>query len=696
MATKRINELTQTASLADLRAGRYGVLDTPNGTKRLPGNLIASGGGGGSVVASAIFSTVSDMVADGNIVDGQVVQTGGYYTAGDEGGCLYKVVSSGVTANDMDIIALAGGLFAVAILGGEAYPEQIGYYKDYNYTLDLTPYLTRLSNLGVAKILLTRCGSAPYCMKTTWNCGRPQIVMGANNVRSGYASRIVFRPSGSDKVMFHPTHLGFELHHIVLQYTLSNNFDGTICVLLDNDNSRMASHVYEDLAIQKFAYGFKKTSIKLIWHFRFDRVFFSSNYVAAYLYGLIYVTEFNNCYFSGQSLYDLQLPAEPFSLYFNACNFSIQSPMQSIFKFSGYATETPTKFGQVEFKACNFELEGSPLPEDNHHLFFDIDDGLRLKLHLLGCCFISTPLGRNNIFSDRLIHLGNESRITLKNCNGPSFDIRGLDDFDMLDYGKFVFDELSTPLKEVGSIKIDDCHNILPPELPSLYLPCCSKQTPSFDNSTDLLFNYNLNDGDVLQNLANGGLYTKLGNSLRVVLGPDLNCVRVGNRLYSFVTINGICIITENLKWRTMDSRNYEIFNREDFGVYYAQSDMSKISAALPAGWRIPTTSDVYALLGVSPGGHGGADFAHSIQDTHYPSVWSDATNSRGLSMVPSRYWYTPDATPNYNVGFLFVQSETANEIHNLTLTANDVFRGGWAPSEGGNLKLPVRIVKNA
>lgn len=696
MATKRINELTQTASQADLKAGRYGVLDTPNGTMRLPGNLIASGGGGGgSVVASAIFATVADMAADEDIVEGQVVQTGGYYSAGDEGGCLYKVVSFGVDANGMDIIALAGGLFAVAILGGEAYPEQIGYYKDYNYTLDLTPYLTRLSSLGVAKILLTRCGSAPYCMKTTWNCGRPQIVCGANNIRSGYASRIVWRPSGSDKAMFHPTHQGFELHHIVLQYTLTDNYDDTVCVLLDNTNSLMCQHIYEDLAIQKFAYGFKKTSVNLIWHFKFREVFFANNYIGMYLYGLVYVTSFINCYFSGQRLYDIQLPGEPFTLFFDSCNFSVQSPMETIFKLTPhYQPGVPTRFGNIEFRACNFELEGSTLPTNNHHLFFDVDDEMEINLDFLGCFFIYTPLGRNNIFSDRLVHLGSKSGASFKDCMGATFDVHTTDNFYMLDFDKFFFDENSTPRKSVGSVSIENCHGIRRQEYSSIYLPCEKRPIPVCDSSTKVLSNYDVKDGTIFQNLDDGKLYVKQGHGVSVVMNSPGNLVRIGNDLYSFTTINGLYFLTENLKWRTMDSRNYEYLDHTNFGVYYAQSDISKIEAILPAGWRIPTTADITTLLGTS--GHGGADLAHSFQDKNYTSVWPGATNSKNACIVPSYYWKAPDQSVTFNTAMLFVKSQTSGEIHNLTVQANDIFRGGWTTSEGSNLKLPVRLVKDA
>lgn len=45
MATKRIKDLTIIATALDLVSSRYGVLDTPNITKKIPGNLLVGGGG---------------------------------------------------------------------------------------------------------------------------------------------------------------------------------------------------------------------------------------------------------------------------------------------------------------------------------------------------------------------------------------------------------------------------------------------------------------------------------------------------------------------------------------------------------------------------------------------------------------------------------------------------------------------------
>lgn len=58
MATKRIKDLTSTATAADLLSSRYGVLDTPDITKKLPGNLL---GGGGGTVDIVVFDVMWDL-----------------------------------------------------------------------------------------------------------------------------------------------------------------------------------------------------------------------------------------------------------------------------------------------------------------------------------------------------------------------------------------------------------------------------------------------------------------------------------------------------------------------------------------------------------------------------------------------------------------------------------------------------------
>lgn len=63
MATKRIKDLTTTATQMDLIAKNYGVLDTTDITKKVPGYLFGGGGGGGEIVYINPATTQSEVVA---------------------------------------------------------------------------------------------------------------------------------------------------------------------------------------------------------------------------------------------------------------------------------------------------------------------------------------------------------------------------------------------------------------------------------------------------------------------------------------------------------------------------------------------------------------------------------------------------------------------------------------------------------
>lgn len=87
MPTKRIKDLTSTATAADLLSGRYGVLDTPDITKKLPGNLLGGGGGGVDTGVVVFEVSYSESVAD------YVYPT-------------YEEVASAVSAGKMPVILL--------------------------------------------------------------------------------------------------------------------------------------------------------------------------------------------------------------------------------------------------------------------------------------------------------------------------------------------------------------------------------------------------------------------------------------------------------------------------------------------------------------------------------------------------------------------------------------------------------------
>lgn len=83
MATKRIKDLTATATQMDLISENYGVLDTSNITKKVPGYLFGGGGGGEGngivyITPATTFDEVTVIVSSGKLPVMQVVAGQGY------------------------------------------------------------------------------------------------------------------------------------------------------------------------------------------------------------------------------------------------------------------------------------------------------------------------------------------------------------------------------------------------------------------------------------------------------------------------------------------------------------------------------------------------------------------------------------------------------------------------------------------
>lgn len=83
MATKRIKELTATATQMDLISENYGVLDTSKITKKVPGYLLGGGGGGEGngivyINPTTTLNEVTAIVSSGKLPVMQVVAGQGY------------------------------------------------------------------------------------------------------------------------------------------------------------------------------------------------------------------------------------------------------------------------------------------------------------------------------------------------------------------------------------------------------------------------------------------------------------------------------------------------------------------------------------------------------------------------------------------------------------------------------------------
>ena len=83
MATKRIKDLTATATQMDLVSENFGVLDTSNITKKVPGYLLGGGGGGEGngivyITPTTTQSEVAAIVSSGKLPVMQEVAGQGY------------------------------------------------------------------------------------------------------------------------------------------------------------------------------------------------------------------------------------------------------------------------------------------------------------------------------------------------------------------------------------------------------------------------------------------------------------------------------------------------------------------------------------------------------------------------------------------------------------------------------------------
>ena len=91
-----------------------------------------------------VYANVAEMVADTELIDGQVVRTLGYYAVNDGGGALYRIYS---TAPVTHYETLQNGLYAELITDGTIAPEVMGAYGDGVH--DDTQVFTSAVNTGM-------------------------------------------------------------------------------------------------------------------------------------------------------------------------------------------------------------------------------------------------------------------------------------------------------------------------------------------------------------------------------------------------------------------------------------------------------------------------------------------------------------------------------------------------------------------
>lgn len=688
MATKRIKDLTSTATAADLRSSRYGVLDTPEITKKLPGNLLGGGGGGGTVIAGTIYPSLQEAIADAdNLAVGNIFETNGFHTSGDGGAARYLVSDTG-TANGMDIVQLTSGKLAVLQVGREAFVEQIGYEPKSNAAdaSDLTPYLQRLLAMNVLRIKF-RATYLYYYMKTPFIVDKHDAeFVGGLDTFSGYSSRIEYVPGNdvTDDYCFKLNARRIKFKHL---YINDNPTRTHICFKTDNPNGNHEGYVFDGLNVSLFDIAFSLCG-SVNWQHTFNRVRFNQCRIGLYTQNTFFMNNLTECYFSCLEK-DVFSESEYNAVTFMNCNFEC---LNTCVHFS-YWKQDPELAGKLftltdaKFICCSFEFHTpQDVPSNVQGCFIYVDDFVQAKLNLDTQNLSLKKLADTNpaVTNTTCFSLGENTYCTFVSVRGQ--------DFTSYWASKFLWDETRHPAKDIGAITIVNSYNIPRPSFGDLYLPTFrgNDGVIFFSNSTNILVNYpSLKDGDKLFNLDDGCYYTKSADQLVKVSNSPSNFVRIGDELYSYVVIGNKKWITRNLRLQTTNSKIlYKKVTglKEEWGLYYPFGDRAELSAQLPTGWRIPTKTDLDDLIASLPGSNG-SEKAHNAQSTLYPSVFPNATNSSGLNIPPSQQYEGTSYVRGY-----FMSSTSK---YTLVVNANGILEYDITP-DYPNLISPIRVCSDA
>ena len=451
MATKRIKDLTTTATAADLISSHYGVLDTTDITKKLPGNLLG-GGGGGTVVAGTIYKTLQDAVTDeANLSVGDIFETNGFHTSGDGGAARYVVSDTG-TANGMDIIQLSAEKLAILQIQDFAYPDQLGYTRNVNSS-DVVPFIERIFALGILHIKLHW---GRYYMRQTLNMPIASSIEGVARAAYDYPamSRMLYMvDTGTCAINASNYDVCLENFDLYCSGTVSNK----IGVLTDSNIDSQRGLAFRNLKISGF-----QTSIKLSkivnWNILFDRVTFEFGDYGLWLETNKLVINLSDCYFNGIKEEDVHNKQYSSALSFSHCNFGCR---KKVFK-NEWNNYDWRNFGSISFYGCHFEVDVYDLA-DVSGCFIDIDNDCQVSLAFVGCCFNAD---KANPASTTCFKFGNRTRASYIGCHGKESQYVHFD-------GDF-FDPSYPPEPYVGSLKLDAA--------------CVGLKEPSYDIDHSMCF----------------------------------------------------------------------------------------------------------------------------------------------------------------------------------------------------------------
>lgn len=471
MATKRIKDLTSTATAADLLSSRYGVLDTPDITKKLPGNLLGGGGGGGgTVVAGTIYPALQDAIADAaNLAVGNLFETNGFHARGDGGAARYLVSDTG-TANGMDIVQLTEGKLAILqIENDELYPEQIGYVPTLVYAdrVDCTPYFTRIWNL---------CKTIRLRKSRYWFNGYVTLppsgrIIGENIYGTSVSEMSTYR--SGDYFIYCENR-----ENVIETVVISNRHNNGNLSPVETGGVGIRSNEWLHEGAAHFDYAFRHLRLM---GFRKGMELQGTTKWAVTLYDI----RCSLCYI-GVEFGEASFNIDCHKIYTDHCSFAgIRIHGEGVFGFYDCnigSVNTGVKIAEyvgsqyhdilLTFVNTNFECDDQTL-ENVPGLYFDIDDALDAVINLYGCRFMQNPGVYTN--TNRCIKLGANTLVNIKGCEvrNNTGSAQPNDNF---------WNELYPCKFVLGAIRIsDNCRDVPTPSFTdSRFNLCCVKTDTEF------------------------------------------------------------------------------------------------------------------------------------------------------------------------------------------------------------------------
>lgn len=679
MATKRIKDLVLTATLQDLVASKSCVIDTPEGTKKLPGNILNS---------TKIFNSLQDAISNASILTvGATFVTNGFYSIGDGGGARYAVTNE-ASANGMDVISLGNSKYAVLqIDNDEVRFEQLGYICDSEHYIN--HYWSRIIELGIHTI---RLDSKHYYLIGNFIITLPGMrVIGNGNT----LSKIHQVAIGSFGISVERANVVFSDFELLCDGETATENGIGISSRLWNTPVSHYNITFENLIVSNFRTGIELAGA-VKWQMHINNVRVSLCYIGISLVESGFCYEFNTlltdrCEYCGLRIFGQA------NVIFNNCNFGSISSAIRVDPWEYQDAPNPYHESTLQFNSCQFELDRDLSNLTGVYIY--VSDDINITLNLQSCRF-TYPIHMENEGNSGL-SLGNRTCIIMNACelytHGDHVNLEHL------------YDNSRFPLKKIGSVIIDgNCRCTIDdhmtqwrfpvPRFNDVYLPTVLDRTYSgiakFNDNTNFEKNYNTSDnGTIVFNTSDECLYTFVNGKLCKITheeGGNSGRIFIYNKFYSYVEVNGLLWLTEDLEIPTTNC-DIETHDTTRQVSYLYSIDDEEMLGHIPIDWRIPSRKEVRDSLGFT---ESPADFTNCPKScsTEYSSIanWNTATNIYGTNFKPT----VANTNKNYNYQAFWTSSLGGADNETPVWCS---IRPNQANMFGGkNYKIPVRLVRNS